>query len=142
MVCQFRPHERFGKVGAQLHSREKDVFQSLYESQTKQCLFQRKKDQVQAWPAKSTVIRDPCTLTCPKPIILPVLLTLSFKTTTAQLSRLDIQFCFHFVYYSAACLGGPLIGGVGNNELWKCQSDIWPKCAQKQYINTCERKKG
>ena len=31
--------------------------------------------------------------------------------------------------------------GVGNNELWKCQSDIWPKCAQKRYINTCERKK-
>ena len=35
-----------------------------------------------------------------------------------------------------------VIGGVGNNELWKCQSDTWPNCAQKQYINTCERKKG
>ena len=33
------------------------------------------------------------------------------------------------------------IGGVGNNELWKCQSDIRLKCAQKRYINTCERKK-
>ena len=35
-----------------------------------------------------------------------------------------------------------LTGGVGNNELWKCQSDIRPMCAQKRYINTCERKKG
>ena len=33
-----------------------------------------------------------------------------------------------------------LNGGVGINQLWKCDSDIWLKCAQLHYINAFKRK--
>ena len=34
-----------------------------------------------------------------------------------------------------------LLGGVDNNQFWKCHSDTWPKCAQSHNIITCKRKR-